>query len=83
MTTDFFPKTSESRTHFLILIQKIYPRREIVIDKLNRAYIAATHVRGIPQFYVDESNLDPYTTQKTDKKKGINRMPTEKPVNFL
>ena len=55
-------------------------RKETIIDVLNKTFIAITTKRGLPQFFKNEIVLEKYTTQKTDVRKGINRMPVEKPA---
>lgn len=50
----------------------------MIIEILNRTFIAITGGKAIPQFLVEEGSLEKYAAQKTDKKKGIDKMPNER-----
>lgn len=74
---------SKVGTEFVLHVPDEYDYRYSSADSLEsillmiaKAYCETTHQK-LPFFFREELSLEPYCTTKNDKKKAVNRMPTD------
>jgi serum/glucocorticoid-regulated kinase 2 len=55
-------------------------KRDAILENLNKLYPAHHDGKQLPFFWKDETDLTPYTTTKSDAKKGTSRIPRDAPT---